>query len=63
MALHSALAVYRLAFGQARQDDVVAHLLLRLGKEEAAQLATELTIDLSPPSLKSSPGAAHAVSG
>jgi hypothetical protein len=63
LALHSALAVYRLAFGQARQDDVVAHLLLRLGKEEAAQMATELTIDLSPPSLKSSPGAAHAVSG
>ena len=30
-ALRNALAIYRLAFGQARQEDVIDHLLRRLG--------------------------------
>ena len=47
--LRDALAVYRLAFGQARQEDVIDHLLERLGPERAAALATELRIDLRPP--------------
>lgn len=48
-ALHSQLAVYRLAFGQARQDDVVAHLIKRLGPDGARALASHLRIDLRPP--------------
>jgi hypothetical protein len=47
--LRDALAVYRLAFGQARQEDVIDHLLGRLGPERAAALAAELRIDLRPP--------------
>lgn len=47
--LRDALAVYRLAFGQARQEDVIEHLLGRFGPERAAALATELRIDLRPP--------------
>ena len=48
-ALRNALAVYRLAFGQARQEDVIDHLLTRLGLERAQALAAELRIDLRPP--------------
>jgi hypothetical protein len=47
--LRDALAVYRLAFGQARQEDVIEHLLSRLGPERAAALSNELRIDLRPP--------------
>ncbi len=47
--LRDALAVYRLAFGQARQEDVIEHLLGRLGPERAAAVAAELRIDLRPP--------------
>lgn len=49
--LHSALAVYRLAFGQARQDDIVAHLVNHLGQDGAEALADRLRIDLRPPAL------------
>jgi hypothetical protein len=34
--LRDALAVYRLAFGQARQEDVIDHLVERLGPQRAA---------------------------
>ena len=47
--MRNALAVYRLAFGQARQEDVIDHLLTRLGRERADALASELRIDLRPP--------------
>jgi hypothetical protein len=47
--LRRALAVYRLAFGQARQDDLIHHLTAQLGEAEAARLADELQIDLRPP--------------
>ncbi|MGO9960892.1 MAG: C-terminal helicase domain-containing protein [Solirubrobacteraceae bacterium] len=48
-ALRNALAVYRLAFGQARQEDVIDHLIRRLGPDRARALAAELRIDLRPP--------------
>ena len=48
-ALRNALAVYRLAFGQARQEDVIDHLLRRFGPDRARALAAELRIDLRPP--------------
>jgi hypothetical protein len=51
-ALRNALAVYRLAFGQARQEDVIDHLLKRLGPDRARALAAELRIDLRPPQAK-----------
>ena len=47
--LRDALAVYRLAFGQARQEDVIDHLLTRFGPERARSLANEMRIDLRPP--------------
>jgi hypothetical protein len=48
-ALRNALSIYRLAFGQARQEDIIDHLLARLGPKQAATLAAELRIDLRPP--------------
>jgi hypothetical protein len=47
-ALRRSLTVYRLAFGHARQEDLIAYLLERFGPVEAERLAGELAIDLSP---------------
>jgi hypothetical protein len=48
--LRRSLTVYRMAFGQARQEDLVAFLLGQLGTEEKARAAgADLQIDLSPP--------------
>jgi len=46
--LRNAQAVYRLAFGQARQEDVIDHPFGRLGADRAAALAAELRIDSRP---------------
>jgi len=47
-ALRRSLAVYRMVFGQPRQDDLLAYLLERLGPEQIKRYRTMLTIDLSP---------------
>jgi hypothetical protein len=47
--LRRALAVYRMAFGQARQEDLVAYLQQRISMEAIEAVASELQIDLSPP--------------
>jgi hypothetical protein len=46
--LRASLAVYRMVFGQPRQDDLVAYLLERVPAAEREKLAQELRIDLSP---------------
>ena len=51
--LRRALVVYRMAFGQARQEDLVQYLQQRLPQEAIRATAAELRIDLSPP--KSAP--------
>jgi len=43
-----ALAVYRIAFGQARQDDLIAYLLSQMPEEQARAIADDLRIDLTP---------------
>ena len=43
--LQKSLAVYRMVFGQSRQEDLAAFLMSRLGKEDM----DKLRIDLSPP--------------
>ncbi len=47
-SLKRSLAVYRMVFGQPRQDDLMAYLLDRLGDERLNELAPLLQIDLSP---------------
>lgn len=50
-ALRRSLTVYRLAFGHARQEDLVAYLIERFGPSDAQRLAEDLAIDLSPANL------------
>ena len=44
------LAVYRMVFGQPRQDDLLEFILREVPDDRRDDLATALTIDLSPPS-------------
>jgi phosphoglycolate phosphatase-like HAD superfamily hydrolase len=47
--LRRSLALYRMVFGQPRQEDLVAHLLSHLPSTDASNLLQNLRIDLSPP--------------
>jgi hypothetical protein len=48
-ALTRSLVAYRLAFGQPRQEELVAYLRTRFTDDEIDDLKAELHIDLSPP--------------
>ena len=50
VALRRSLAVYRMVFGQPRQDDLLEFILREVPDDRRDDLATALTIDLSPPS-------------
>ncbi len=47
--LRKALAVYRMVFGQARQEELVSYLANRVSPEQLASLLQELRVDLTPP--------------
>lgn len=47
-ALRRSLAVYRMVFGQPRQEELIDCLRKRVAKEELETVAAELRIDLSP---------------
>ena len=49
VALRRSLAVYRMVFGQPRQDDLLEFILREVPDERKEDLAAALTIDLSPP--------------
>jgi hypothetical protein len=46
--LKRSLALYRLVFGQPRQEDLLAHLSAHLGEVEAERAASAWTISLMP---------------
>jgi hypothetical protein len=48
LALKRSLAVYRLAFGQPRQEDLIAFLEKSIGPEEVGRICDELRIELAP---------------
>lgn len=48
-ALRRSLAVYRMVFGQSRQEDLVSYLTQRLSEAEISEVAPSLQIDLRPP--------------
>lgn len=50
--LRRSLAIYRMVFGQSRQEDLITYLLAKLPEEERAKIVVELQIDLSPASRK-----------
>ncbi|MGI8519182.1 MAG: hypothetical protein ACR2MC_00995 [Actinomycetota bacterium] len=47
--LRRTLAAYRMVFGQARQDDLVAFLQERFTEPQLQDAIDELRIDLTPP--------------
>jgi len=47
-ALKRSLVVYRLAFGQPRQQDLLEYLMAAIPEQQATHLMSELCIDLSP---------------
>jgi Helicase conserved C-terminal domain len=47
--LRRALAVYRMVFGQSRQEDLITYLLAQIPEAEREGIVAELQIDLSPP--------------
>ncbi len=48
-ALRRSLAVYRMVFGQPRQDDLLEFILREVPDDRRDELARAMTIDLSPP--------------
>lgn len=55
-SLRKALVVYRMVFGQPRQEELVAYLLSHVPKERMNALLAEARIDVSPPAV-ATPGA------
>jgi hypothetical protein len=49
--LRRALVLYRMVFGQNRQEDIVNYLLERLSPDEAEKVMALCRIDFSPPRL------------
>ncbi len=47
--LRESLAVYRMVFGQTRQEDLVAYLRRHCSATDLSELTADLAIDLSPP--------------
>jgi hypothetical protein len=47
--LRRSLAVYRMVFGQNRQEDLLAYLLANMPAAQIDELARELCINLEPP--------------
>ncbi len=47
-ALRRSLVMYRMVFGQPRQEDLLAYLTNHLPKEEVARVAEQLRLDLGP---------------
>lgn len=58
-ALKRSLAVYRMVFGQNRQEDLVAYLLNYLSPADIELVTKELRIDLEPPGLVNTASRIH----
>jgi len=54
-ALRRSLTVYRMVFGQSRQEDLLAYLMAHVPEDDLQQYVERLRIDLSPPSFLRSP--------
>ena len=49
-ALRRSLAIYRMVFGQPRQDDLLEYLAARISPDRLQELSAAWLIDLRPPS-------------
>jgi len=50
--LRRSLAIYRMVFGQSRQEDLITYLLAQIPEEDRAKIISALQLDLSPPEAK-----------
>ena len=48
-ALRRSLAVYRMVFGQSRQEDLIRFLLTEIPEADLKEIIAELRVDLRPP--------------
>ena len=46
--LRRSLAIYRMVFGQSRQEDLIDYLLATIPADQRNEIVDELQIDLSP---------------
>jgi hypothetical protein len=46
--LRRSLAIYRMVFGQSRQEDLIDYLLTNLPEDKRAEIVAELQMDLGP---------------
>ncbi|MEO8660881.1 MAG: helicase-related protein [Bryobacteraceae bacterium] len=60
-SLRNSLAVYRMVFGQPRQDDLVEFLLRQLARETLASLLDQLRMDLAPREVRPQPTRSKAI--
>jgi len=51
--LRRSLAIYRMVFGQSRQEDLIAYILAEIPEADRLTLASELRMDLTPKVLDS----------
>ena len=58
--LRRALAIYRMVFGQSRQEDLIAYLLSQIPESECAAIVAELQMDLCPSNHQPSQGVTSA---
>ena len=49
ISLRRSIAVYRMAFGQPRQEDLVEYLLREIPEDELREASERFRVDLSPP--------------
>ena len=47
-SLRRALAIYRMVFGQSRQEDLITYLLAHIPEDERSRTVAELKMDLIP---------------
>jgi Helicase conserved C-terminal domain len=50
--LRRALAIYRMVFGQSRQEDLIAYLLAEIPEDKRTEIVAKLQVDLSPANMK-----------
>ena len=49
--LRQSIAVYRMVFGQSRQEDLVSYLIGHVSESDLQAVAKDLRMDMSPPKL------------
>lgn len=54
-ALRRSLAIYRMVFGQPRQDDLVEYLLRRLARDEVDKIVERVRVDVGPRARRDQP--------